>query len=85
MVSECWLFIAANVWIVVCIVGFMEGLWRANGLVLGNWVGLDMGLVEIGCDFMKIGINFYGMDKYGVCWEIVWEWRGEYIRFIKIE
>lgn len=28
-----------------------------------------MGLVEIGCDFMKIGINFYGMDKYGVCWE----------------
>lgn len=33
-----------------------------------------MGLVEIGCDFMKIGINFYGMDKYGVCWEIMWEW-----------
>lgn len=33
-----------------------------------------MGLVEIGCDFMKIGINFYGMDKYGVCWEIVWEY-----------
>lgn len=29
------LLIAANVWIVDCIVGFMKCLWRVNGLFFG--------------------------------------------------
>lgn len=40
--------------------------------------GIGYGIGRNWVEFIENGYEFYGIEKYGVCWEIMWEWLREW-------
>lgn len=66
-----------NVWIVA----YVGCVYRVNGLFFWDWVWNWWKLSGIWGEFIENGYEFYGIEKYGVCWEIMWEWIGRLLGY----